>query len=120
MSSLRPLPEIQADIAAAAQRLTELQNERALVWAGRRGGIVADFDAGLARPEIAAKWRVDYSYVAAILHRAGRTGRRRDRSNLTPEQRTHYDKLLRLRVASGLARAIAVTVVPTVDSTDEP
>jgi hypothetical protein len=112
MSRPRPVAAIQADIAAAALRLAELESERSLSRAARRNGIVADFDSGMARRDIAAKWQVGYGCVSAVLHQAGRTERTRCARGLTPEQRAQYDKLLRLRVASVLARSIACAIAP--------
>jgi len=110
MSSLRPLPDIQAEIAAAALRLRELGREKTRIRANRRAGIVADFDAGLRRAEIAAKWGVRYGHVSAVLHRAGRTERTRRARGLTPEQRADYDRLIRQGVSTALARRIALVL----------
>jgi hypothetical protein len=77
MSSPRPLPDIQADIAAATLNLARLEHERRRARVARRVGIVDDFDGGLSRAAIAAKWDVDYGLVAAVLHKAGRTERSR-------------------------------------------
>src|SRR5204863_8526084 len=95
LSSLRPLPAIQAELAAAAERLAELARERARCRAARRAGIVADFDSGFARAAIAAKWGVGYGYVAAILHRARRTEHSRCARGLSDSQRADYQRLVR-------------------------
>jgi hypothetical protein len=110
MTSLRPLPDLQAEIAAAALRLAELGRERTRVQAARRAGIVADFDAGLRRAEIARKWGVPYGHVAAVLHRAGRTERVRRARGLSPAQRADYDRLVRQGVSTSLARTIALAL----------
>jgi hypothetical protein len=112
MSTVRPLPAIQADIAAAALRLADLESERARSREARRIAIVADFDGGMTRPDIAAKWGVDYGTVASVLHKARRTERTRRARGLTPEQRRHYDALVRQRIPTLLARTIARTVAP--------
>jgi hypothetical protein len=104
----RPLPDIQADIAAALLRLGELEKERRRTRAARRAGVVADFDSGLARTAIAAKWGVPYGHVAAILHRARRTERTRRAQGLSDSQHADYQRLLRQGVRSLIARAIAL------------
>ena len=108
MDALRPLADIQADIAAAAQHLSELEAERRRTREVRSAGIVADFDAGLARAAIAAKWGVAYPVVAAILHRARRTERARRARGLDLAQRADYERLVRAGVCTRLARAIAL------------
>jgi len=108
LSTARPLPDIQADIAAAAQRLAELEQERLRSRIARRVGIVVDFDAGLSRTAIADRWGVDYGYVAAVLHKAGRTERTRRAEGLTRPQRADYHRLLRHGVRPRIARAIAL------------
>ena len=110
MHSLRPLPAIQAEIAAASSRLAELGREKTRFQANRRAGIVADFDAGLRRAEIAAKWGVRYGYVAAVLHLARRTERTRRARGLSPAQRADYDRLVRRGVSTALARRIALVL----------
>lgn len=120
MSSLRPLSHIQADIADTARRLAELETERTRTRTARRAGIVADFDAGMARADIAAKWEVDYAYVASVLHQAARTERTRRRKGLSPTQRVHYDKLVRLGIAGTLAGSIARAIAPPVAPTIAP
>jgi len=107
---MRRLPEIQRDIAAAAMTLAALEKERAAARAARQRGIVADFDAGLARAAIAARWEVDYGYVAGILHKAGRTEKTRRAKDLTPVQRRHYEIALLGGASSTLARRIAERV----------
>lgn len=104
---MRRLREIQDDIAAAVLALAALEKERDAARAVRQRGIVADFDAGLARAAIAAKWDVDYGYVAGVLHKAGRTERTRRAQDLTPAQRRHYEIALRGGASSALARRIA-------------
>lgn len=108
MSSPRPLPDIQADIANATLQLARLAHERRGARAARRLGIVADFDDGLSRAAIAAKWGVDYGQVADILHKAGRTERTRRALGLSDSQRADYQRLLRQGVSSMIARAIAL------------
>lgn len=108
LSPSRPLPAIQADIAAALSLLDELAQERRRSRAARRAAIVADFDAGLARTAIAAKWGVPYGFVAAILHKAQRTERTRRAQGLSDSQRADYQRLLRQGVRSRIARAIAL------------
>ena len=110
MSSPRPLPRIQADIAVASRYLARLAQERRQAHAVRRLGIVADFDAGLARAEIAAKWGVEYGLVAAILHKAGRTERSRRALGLSDSQRTEYQRILGHGVRPTIARAIAIAL----------
>ena len=107
---MRRLREIQDDIAAAAVTLAALEKERDEMRAVRQLGIVADFDAGLARAAIAAKWDVDYGYVAGVLHKAGRTEKTRRAKDLTPDQRRHYESALRGGASSALARRIAEAV----------
>lgn len=107
---MRSLREIQHEIAAAADRLAALEKEREEARLARQLGIVADFDAGLSRPEIAAKWGVDYGYVAGVLHRARRTERTRRAKDLTPAQRRHYEIALRNGAPAALARRIAEAV----------
>jgi hypothetical protein len=104
----RPLPAIQADIATALAMLGALEQERRHSRAARRAGIVADFDAGLARTAIAARWGVPYNYVAAILYKARRTERTRRAHGLSLSQRADYQRLLRQGVRSRIARAIAL------------
>jgi hypothetical protein len=107
---MRSLREIQADIAATADTLTALEKERDEARAARQLGIVADFDAGLTRAAIARKWRVDYGYVAGVLHKAGRTEKTRRAKDLTCAQRRHYEIALRGGASSALARRIAEAV----------
>lgn len=107
-TSLRPLPAIQAEIAATALRLAALARERRRARIARRLGIVADFDAGMSRTAIAAKWGVDYGRVAAVLHKARRTERTRRAQGLSDSQRADYHRLLRQGVRSAIARAIAL------------
>jgi len=107
---MRRLREIQRDIAAAAMTLAALEKERDEARAARQRGIVADFDAGLARAAIAARWEVDYGYVAGVLHKAGRTEKTRRAKDLTPAQRRHYEIALRGGASSTLARRIAESV----------
>ena len=108
MSTLRPLTDIQADLAATAVRIAELRRERRRWRANRRAGIVADFDRGLSRAEVADRWAVDYAYVAQILYRARRTERTRQARGLSDSQRADYERLLRQGVRTRLARAIAL------------
>src|SRR3954464_13010436 len=108
LSTPRPLPVIQADIAATEQYLDGLARERRRARTARRLGIVADFDAGMRRAAIAAKWGVDYGQVAAVLHKAGRTERTRCALGLTDSQRADYHRLVRQGVRSLIARAIAL------------
>jgi hypothetical protein len=108
MSSPRPLSDIQADIAAATLHLARLGHERRRARVARRLGIVADFDGGLSRAAIAAKWGVDYGQVAAVLHKAGRSERTRRAIGLNDSQRVDYHRLLRQGVSSMIARAIAL------------
>ncbi|MBN9088086.1 MAG: hypothetical protein J0J01_14345 [Reyranella sp.] len=108
MSSLRPLPDIQADLAAATLHLARLAREHRRARVARRLGIVADFDAGLGRAAIAAKWGVDYAQVAAVLHKAGRTERTRQALGLDDSQRADYQRIVRHGVRPTIARAIAL------------
>jgi len=105
---VRPLADIQADIAAAARYLSDLETERRRTRLVRSAGIVTDFDAGLSRAAIADKWGVPYGHVAAILHKARRTERTRRAVGLDTAQRADYDRLVRQRVPTRLARAIAL------------
>ena len=107
---MRRLREIQDDIAAAAVTLAALEKERDEARAVRQLGMVADFDAGLARAAIAAKWQVDYGYVAGVLHKAGRTEKTRRAKDLTCAQRRHYELALSAGASSVLARRIAESV----------
>lgn len=107
---MRPMREIQDDIAAASARLAALATERDQARAVRQLGIVADFDAGLSRAAIAAKWQVEYGYVAGVLHKARRTEKTRRARDLTPAQRRHYAIALRGGASSALARRIAEAV----------
>src|SRR5690242_2275792 len=95
---LRPLADIQADIAATAHHLSELEAERQRTRAVRSAGIVADFDAGLSRAAIAAKWAVPYGQVSAILHKAHRTEYTRRAVGLDLAQRADYERLVRAGV----------------------
>lgn len=104
---MRSLREIQHEIAAAAGWLAALEKEREEARLARQLGIVADFDAGLSRAAIAAKWGVDYGYVAGVLHKARRTERTRRAKDLTPAQRRHYEIALRSGASAVLARRIA-------------
>lgn len=106
--AVRPLADILADIAAAERHLADLANERRLTRVTRRAAIVADFDAGLSRAAIAAKWGVPYGYVAAILHKARRTERTRRAVGLDLAQRADYERLVRAGVRTRIARAIAL------------
>jgi len=108
MSSPRPLPDIQADIAATTAYLAGLARERRRARIARRLGIVADFDAGLSRAAIAARWGVEYGQVATVLYKAGRTERTRRAQGLTDSQRADYHRLVRQGVRSLIARAIAL------------
>jgi hypothetical protein len=107
---MRSLRDIQNDIAAAIAALAALGKERDEARVARQLGIVADFDAGLSRAAIAARWSVDYGYVAGVLHRAGRTEKTRRAQDLTPAQRQHYEIALRSGASSALARRIAEAV----------
>ena len=108
MDTLRPLPDIRADIVATARHLSDLQAERRRLRGVRDAGIVADFDTGLSRADIAAKWDVPYGRVAAILHKAGRTERTRRAAGLDLAQRADYERLVRAGVRTRLARVIAL------------
>jgi|SRR4051794_16929352 hypothetical protein len=108
MSSPRPLPDIQADIATTTRLLARLAQERRRARVARRLGIVADFDAGSSRAAIAAKWGIAYGQVATVLHKAGRNERTRRALGLSDSQRTDYQRLLRQGVRSMIARAIAL------------
>ena len=112
MSTFRSPALLKAEIADTARRLGELEAERDRRRALRRAGIVADFDAGLGHPEIAARWDVSYGYVSSVLHQAGRSQRARRRLALTAAQQPHYDKLLDMGVGSRLAQLIARAVAP--------
>jgi hypothetical protein len=107
---MRTLDDIQAELAATAQHLADLQEERDWLRTERHLGIVADFDAGLDRAAIAGKWEVSYGRVANILHRAGRSERSRLALGLSPKQRRHYRVALRGGVPPILARRIAEAV----------
>ena len=106
--TFRPLADIQADIAATAAHLSDLEAERRRTRELRRAGIVVDFDAGLGRAAIARKWDVPYGYVAAILHKARRTERSRCALGLDLAQRADYQRLVRAGVRKRLARVIAL------------
>lgn len=108
MSSPRPLPDIQADIATTTRLLARLAQERRRARVARRLGIVADFDGGLNRAAIAAKWGVDYGQVAAVLHKARRSEFTRRALGLTDSQRADYNRLVRQGVRTVIARAIAL------------
>lgn len=108
MDDLRSLADIQADIAAAARHLSELEAERRRIREVRSAGIVADFDAGLSRAAIAARWGVAYGVVAAILHKTHRTERTRRAAGLDLAQRADYERLVRQGVRTRLARLIAL------------
>lgn len=112
MDTLRPLADIRADIAATARHLSDLQAERRRLREARSAGIIADFDAGLSRAAIAARWDVPYGHVAAILHKARRTERTRRAIGLDLPQRTDYDRLVRAGVRTRLARVIALRAQP--------
>ena len=104
----RPLAVIQTDIASTALRLSELEVERRRTRDLRRAGIVADFDAGLSRPAIAAKWGLAYTQVGNVLHQARRTERSRRAHGLDLAQRADYERLVRAGVRTRLARVIAL------------
>lgn len=106
--AVRPLADILADIAAAERQLADLETERRLTRLMRRAGIVIDFDAGLSRAAIAAKWGVPYGHVAAILHKARRTERTRRAIGLELPQKADYDRLVRAGVRTRIARLIAL------------
>ena len=112
LSANRPLNAIEADIDLAARRLGELNAERRRAWADRREAIVAAFDAGAGRDDIAARWGLPYGTVASVLHKAGRTARGRLRAALSAAQQAHFDKLVRQGIASPTAAAIARSVAP--------
>ena len=105
---LRPLADIQADIAAAARHLSDLEAERRHTREVRDAGIVADFDAGHSRAAIASRWGVPYGQVGAVLHKAHRTERTRRAVGLDLAQRADYERLVRARVPTRLARVIAL------------
>src|SRR6185437_10279260 len=107
-STVRPLTDIQADIAAAARHLSDLEAERRRTRLVRSAGIVTDFDAGLSRAAIADKWGVPYGHVAAILHKARRTERTRRAIGLELPQKADYDRMVRAGVHTRLARLIAL------------
>jgi len=106
--AVRPLADILADTAAAERQLADLETERRLTRLMRRAGIVIDFDAGLSRTAIAAKWGVPYGHVAAILHKARRTERTRRAIGLELPQKADYDRMVRAGVHTRLARLIAL------------
>ncbi len=106
--AVRPLADIQTDIAATARHLADLEAERRRSRLLRRAGIVIDFDAGLSRAAIARKWDVPYGYVAAVLHKARRTERSRCAIGLDLPQRADYQRLVRAGVRKRLARVIAL------------
>ncbi len=108
MPAVRPLADIQTDIAATARHLADLEAERRRTREVRSAGIVADFDAGLGRAAIAAKWDVPYGYVAAVLHKARRTELTRHAVGLDLPQRADYQRLVRAGVRKRLARVIAL------------
>jgi hypothetical protein len=108
MDAFRPLATIQADIAATAAHLSDLEAERRRSREVRGAGIVTDFDAGLSRAAIAAKWDVPYGQVAAILHKARRTERTRRAVGLDLAQRADYERMVRAHVPTRLARVIAL------------
>jgi hypothetical protein len=104
----RPLADILADIAAAERLLADLADERRRIREVRGAGIIVDFDEGLSRAAIAAKWGVPYGHVAAILHKARRTERTRCAIGLDLPQRADYNRLVRAGVRKRLARVIAL------------
>lgn len=106
--TIRPMADILADIAAAERLVADLADERRLSRLMRRACIVIDFDKGLSRSAIAAKWGVPYGHVAAILHKAGRTERTRRAVGLDLAQRADYERLVRAGVRTRLARVIAL------------
>lgn len=106
--AIRPLADIQTDIAATRRHLADLAAERRGIRLARCAGIVADFDAGLSRAAVARKWDVPYGYVAAVLHKARRTERSRCAIGLDLPQRADYQRLVRAGVRKRLARVIAL------------
>ena len=109
MSSPRPLPDIQADIATTTLLLARLAARSAAAPASPEGTASSPTSTpGLSRAAIAAKWGVDYGQVATVLHKAGRNERTRRALGLSDSQRTDYQRLLRQGVRSMIARAIAL------------
>ncbi|MCF8534086.1 MAG: hypothetical protein K9G48_13845 [Reyranella sp.] len=70
---MRPVADIDADIASTKAALRKLHGERREAIRARATPIVADFDAGKDIAEIAKARELGYSTVQGILYRAGRT-----------------------------------------------
>ncbi len=70
---MRPVSEIDADIATTEAKLRALHEERRQTMRARIDVIVADFDAGMDIAEISEARKLGYSVVQGILYRAGRT-----------------------------------------------
>jgi hypothetical protein len=107
---MRALAELDREIDATQDRLTKLLAERATAIVARRGAIIKAFDEGASRQQICDAFDVEYSLVASVLHRAGRTEDQRRAIDLKPAQRADYERLLRQGVRSRLARVIAQAV----------
>jgi hypothetical protein len=110
MAERRPLAAIARDIDAATDRLTKLRAEHAAALVARRADIVKAFDDGASRHQICEAFEVEYTLVASVLHRAGRTEEQRRAIGLHPGQRADYERLVRQGVKSRLARVIAQAV----------
>ena len=114
---MRTLLDIQEERAAVRVRLAELEDEYRAFVERRNAGIVADFDAGMSRAELVAKWQTSYSQIGSALNSRGRSNKKRAtrpfvdfRDQLPLAQRAHFDRLLRGKVPFAAARQIAQTV----------
>lgn len=107
---MRAPPQIEPELRAAIDHLASLREEMAEAVAERREAIIKSFDDGMSRDGIAEFFAVPDTTVTSILCRAGRTEEQRRRIGLTPAQCAHYDKLLRQKIPSRVARQIAEAV----------
>jgi hypothetical protein len=107
---MRTVTELSREIDATQDRLTKLLAERAAAIVARRDNIVKAFDDGASRQQICAAFGVEYTLVANVLHRAGRTEVQRRAIDLQPAQRADYNRLVSQGVKSRVARAIAQAV----------
>lgn len=70
---MRPVADIDADIAATEAKLRALHAERRGAFKARSSLIVAEFDGGKDIADISEARGMSYSTVQGILFRAGRT-----------------------------------------------
>ncbi len=73
--------------------------------------IVADFDAGMKRQQIADRHHVDYDYVARVLFKARRTERVRRESDLTAAQHRLFLALVEVGIPVHQASAAVRKVI---------